>query len=165
MAEVSSFGKQRARAIEVRSIGAWALESASACSVERKRSWQQPAPAPVRAGLWQLPSVHIHTTDCVHLQGIIIARGFMERVPAQFPLEAHAFMSSRRLGQPMLVMILEARVNCADVQPARCGFKENDFKWVSRSEYEAQCEEMSEVRLSRPLTHACVLHHSCHRVC
>lgn len=165
MAEVSSFGKQIARATEVRSIGAWALESASTCCMERKRCWQQPATALVRAGLWQLPNVHIHTTDCVHLQGIIIARGFMKRVPAQFPLEAHAFMSSRRLGQPMLVMILEARVDCADVQPARCGFKETDFKWVSTSEYEAQCGEMSEVRLSRPLAHARVLHYSCHRVC
>lgn len=68
-------------------------------------------------------------------------------MPPKFPLKPHTFMSSQRLGQPMLVMILQVRVNHTEMSPGRCGFRKKDFEWVSSQQYESLCDEMSEVRL------------------
>jgi len=100
---------------------------------------------PVRVGLWQLPSVPLHNTDCVHRQGIVIARGFLKTVPPKFPLQPHSFISSQRLGQPMLVMVLQVSVKHTDVSPGRCGFGKKDFEWVSSQKYESRHDKISEV--------------------
>lgn len=101
----------------------------------------------VSAGLWQTPSLPLHPTGCAHRQGIIIARGFLETVATQFSLKPFTFMSSMRLGQPMLVLVLEATVKHEDVRPSQAGFAKGEFMWASQMQYADLHDQISQVRL------------------
>eukprot|EP00892_Ulva_mutabilis_P003041 jgi/Ulvmu1/12738/UM095_0043.1 len=99
---------------------------------------------------WQIPSLQMHAKGCVHLQGIIMARGFIPSwSPESFVLAPHSFMSGMRLGQPMVVVTLQATVQQSDVEPSQAGFTSDAYKWVSHEEYRAMRDEVAKVLYMR----------------